>query len=161
ALARDFVESGYDVRRLERTILMSRTYQLSSTPNDTNRLDKTNYSHSYVRPLMAEVVVDLLNTAIGTEQRWGNDAPAGSRAIEVGAGRVPAQPGAYAFRIFGRPPRTTACDCERSLEAGLPQKLYLIADPAIKSKLEEPNNRLKKLLADYPDDKAALDELFL
>jgi hypothetical protein len=161
ALARDFVESGYDVRRLERTILMSRTYQLSSTPNDTNRLDKTNYSRSYVRPLMAEVVVDLLNTAMGTEQKWGNDAPAGARAIEVGASRVTDPTVAYAFRIFGRPPRTTACDCERSLEAGLPQKLYLIADPAIKSKLEEPNNRLKKLLADYPDDNAALDELFL
>src|SRR5205823_5427998 len=30
ALAKDFVESGYDIRRLERAILTSRTYQLSA-----------------------------------------------------------------------------------------------------------------------------------
>src|SRR5262249_50306692 len=93
--------------------------------------------------------------------KFGNDAPPGSRAIEVGASRVADPTVAYAFRIFGRPPRTTACDCERTLEAGLPQKLYLVGDPAIKGKIDDPNNRLKKLLTDPKDDDAALDDLFL
>src|SRR5262249_21300555 len=44
ALAADFVKGGYDIRALERRILLSRTYQLSSTPNETNRLDKNNYA---------------------------------------------------------------------------------------------------------------------
>src|SRR5207237_1092279 len=34
ALAADFVKSGYDLRKLERTILASRTYQLSYLPNE-------------------------------------------------------------------------------------------------------------------------------
>src|SRR5205823_8466121 len=91
ALAKEFVDSKYDIRKLERTILLSRTYQLSSTPNETNKLDKNNYSHCYVRPLMAEAVVDVLNAAIGVSENFGNDAPAGVRAVEVGASRVAGQ----------------------------------------------------------------------
>src|SRR5206468_1883607 len=82
----------------------------------TNKLDKNNYSHAYVRPMMAEVVVDVLNAGIGVTENFGNDAPTGCRAIEVGASRVNNQTVNYAFRIFGRPPRTTACDCERAAD---------------------------------------------
>jgi uncharacterized protein DUF1553 len=141
--------------------LNSRTYQLSFTSNATNRFDRTNYSHSYVRPLMAEVVVDVLSAATGVPENFGNDAPTGSRAIEVGASRLQNQAVNYAFRIFGRPPRTTACDCERSMEPGLPQKLFLMADTALYNKMRAPNNCLKQMLADKTDDNEALDELFL
>jgi hypothetical protein len=161
ALARDFVASGYDIRKLERTILLSRTYQLTFAPNATNKLDRTNYARSYVRPLMAEIVVDTLNGALGVQENWGPDAPAGVRAIEVGSSRITNQTVGYAFRIFGRPPRTTACDCERTVEPGLPQKLFLLADQTLRDKLQNPNNRLKTLLAEHKDDAEALDELFL
>jgi hypothetical protein len=161
ALAHDFVAHRYDIRALERTVLNSRTYQLSSTVNETNRFDRINYSHAYVRPMMAEVVVDVLNAALGTTENFGPDVLPGTRAIEIGASRL--QNGAvnYAFRIFGRPPRTTACDCERAMDPALPQKLYLMADPALLTKLRAPQNRLKKLLTEKRDDNAALDELFL
>jgi hypothetical protein len=158
ALARYFVENHYDIRALERAVLNSRAYQLSSVPNATNRLDRTNFSHAYVRPLMAEVVVDMLDDALGTQEKWGPDAPAW-RAIEVGASRVNNGAVAYAFRVFGRPPRASACDCERTLEPGLPQKLFLIADPSVQAKLRGPN-RLNALLKSK-DDEAVLDELFL
>jgi hypothetical protein len=161
ALAKDFVDSKYDIRKLERTILLSRTYQLSSTPNETNKFDRNNYSHCYVRPLMAEVVVDVLNAACGTTEDYGNDAPKGVRAIEVGSSRVNAQVN-QVFRTFGRPPRTTACDCERAMEPALAQKLFLMADSLIDQKISRtPNNRLKDLLARHPDDDGALEELFL
>src|SRR5262249_57308597 len=55
ALAKDFVKNKFDIRKMEKTILMSRTYQLSCEPNETNKFDKVNYARSYVRPLMAEV----------------------------------------------------------------------------------------------------------
>ncbi len=48
------------------------------------------------------------------------------------------------------------------MEAGLPQKLFLMADPNLcKQKLEASNNRLKTLLKNEKDDDKALDELFL
>ncbi len=39
ALAKDFAEHGYDMRHLIRTIMLSRTYQLSVKPNDFNKDD--------------------------------------------------------------------------------------------------------------------------
>jgi hypothetical protein len=161
ALARDFADHKYDLRALERTILLSRTYQLSRLPNASNRFDRVNYAHSYVRPLMAEVVVDALNAALGVKETFGPEVPAGCRAIEVGSSRVQNASVAYVFRIFGRPPRTTACDCERAMGPGLPQKLFLMADPAMQTKLRDPNNRLKALLASKKTDDEVLDELFL
>jgi hypothetical protein len=159
ALARDFVKNKYDIRKLERTILNSRTYQLTSAVNATNKHDRINYAHAYVRPLMAEVVVDTLDAATGSKERWGVEAPEGCRAIEVGASRLNNQAVNYVFRVFGRPPRATACDCERSMDAGLPQKLYLMADPVMYDKIQKAD-RLTSILA-KTDDKEALDELYL
>ena len=85
ALAQDFIAHEYDIRHLERTILTSRTYQLCSDTNASNRLDRNNYSHGYVRPMMAEVVVDVLNTALGVSEDFKNDGPPNCRATEVGA----------------------------------------------------------------------------
>lgn len=161
ALASDFVANRYDLRRLERTLLSSRTYQLSSATNATNRLDRNNYSHSYVRPLMAEVMVDMLNAALGASEKFGAEAPPGARAIEIGASRLNNPQVAYAFRIFGRPPRTTACDCERGMEPGLVQRLYFLADGTMTQKLAAPKGRLKTTLDTIKDDAQALEELFL
>jgi hypothetical protein len=160
ALAKDFVASGYDIRKLERTILNSRTYQLSSAVNATNKFDRNSYSHSFLRPMMAEVAVDVINDALGVKEKFGPEAPPDCRAVEVGASRVTGSL-AVAFRVFGRPPRTTACDCERASDPGLPQTLFLMADDGIIGKVKAPDNRLKQLLADQKDDDAALDELFL
>jgi hypothetical protein len=173
ALAKDFIEHGFDLRHLERQILTSRVYQLSSRTNATNKLDRNNYAHSYVRPLMAEVVVDVVNAALGVAENFGPAGNAknvnplarsirpGSRAIEVGASTVPNQTLAYAFRIFGRPPRTAACDCERAMEPALPQKLYLMTDTNVLAKLQAPTGRLQTLLKSDKTDEQVLEELFL
>ncbi|MFO0928124.1 MAG: DUF1549 and DUF1553 domain-containing protein [Gemmataceae bacterium] len=162
ALAARFVHSGYDIRDLEKAVLMSRTYQLSSTPNDTNRLDRTNFARGYVRPMMAEVIADVLNAALDTTEKWGpGEGVAGAHAIEVGSSRVQNQSVNYLFRVFGRPPRTSACDCERAMDPALPQKLFLLADPNLQVKLRTGTNRVAKLARAKTDDLAALEELFL
>lgn len=161
ALAKEFVADKYDIRALERKILLSRTYQLTAVPNETNRLDHTNYSHANIRPMMAEVMVDVLDAVLGVSEVFGPEMPAGSRAIEIGASRAQNASVNYVFRIFGRPPRTAACDCERAADPGLPQKLYLMADPTIQQKLQAPQGRVRKLLAAEKDDNKVLDELFL
>ncbi len=161
-LARSFVQGKFDIRALEKSILMSRTYQLSSTPNDTNRLDRINYARSYVRPLMAEVVVDMLNGALGVSEKWSlSEAAPGAHSIEIGASRVQNGNVNYVFRVFGRPPRTTACDCERAMDPALPQKLFLLADPNLQQKLNQAGNRLNELLREKRDDMEVLEELFL
>ena len=85
----DFVAHGYDIRRLERTILNSRTYQRSSQPErDEPRRPRRTSPAPMPRPMMAEVVVDVLNAALGVAGDFGPDAPPGGRAIEVATNRV-------------------------------------------------------------------------
>src|SRR5262249_18813822 len=143
-------------------ILLSRTYQTSSTTNATNRFDKVNYAHAYVRPMMAEVVVDVLNGALGTTETFGNDAPSGVRCIEVGSSRITNGTVSYVLRIFGRPPRPPACDCERAMEPGLGQKLFMMADQTIVQRIKEAQQkRLQPLLSSKMSNDEVLDELFL
>jgi Protein of unknown function (DUF1553) len=159
ALAAEFVAGGYDIRNFERSILNSRVYQLSSRPNASNKHDRTNYARAYPRPMAAEVVLDVLNDALGATEDFGGDAPAGSRAIEVATNRVQAPHAARVFRVFGRPARATTCDCERPTGPALPQTLYLMSDPAQLRKLT--GGRLRTLLAGSMSDNELIDELFL
>jgi hypothetical protein len=161
-LALEFTKSGYNIRHLEQMILQSRTYQQSSIPNESNKFDKNNFARSYVRPMMAEQVVDVLNSAIGVEETFNGDAPAGRKMIEVGSSRLNNPNLAYALRIFGRPARTTACDCERAAEPALPQTLFRMTDPSIVTKLKATTNRPSKLAKDKSlTDEQVIDELFL
>ncbi len=161
ALARDFIEKKYDIRHIERTILNSRTYQLSHKPNATNALDTNNFSRSFVRPMMAEIVVDTLNSALGVGEKFGPEAPPDCRAIELGASRLQNPSVMHVLRVFGRPPRTAACDCERAMDPALPQKLYTMTDPILLAKFKAPEGRLQKLLKTDKTDDELLDELFL
>ena len=121
--------------------------------------------------MMAEVVVDVLNSALGVTEPFGPEVPAGSHAIEVGSTRVAAKNATFVFRVFGRPPRTSACDCERASEPALPQMLYLMADQAVLDKLRgtmtagkgeaRADGRLAKLFRSKLTDNEMLDELFL
>ena len=67
----------------------------------------------------------------------------------------------YVLRIFGRPPRTTACDCERAMDPALPQTLYRMTDPAIQAKLRAKDNRINALLRTKKTDDEIFEELFL
>ncbi len=159
---------------MERLILSSRVYQFSSRTNETNKLDKNNYAHSYVRPMMAEVVVDVLNSALGTSEVFAPTPNLKAKvkinlpsmksdihAIELGTSLVQSPTAAYAFRIFGRPPRSSACDCERAMDPALPQKLYLMTDPILMGKFNNPTGRLQGLLKSKMSDEEILEELFL
>jgi hypothetical protein len=161
ALAREFVAHGFRLRHLERAILNSRAYQLSSVTNPSNRWDRTGYSHNYPRPMMAEAVIDAVGAALDMPETFGPDARSGSRAIEVGASRVRDLNLAYALRTFGRPERSVPCDCERTKGPALPQSLYLMADPELLDRLGSSRGRLARLLKSSMTDDRVLEELFL
>jgi hypothetical protein len=166
-LAQEFVASGFNVRQLEKQILMSRTYQLSSQPNDSNVFDKNNFAHSYVRPLMAEQVVDVLNSALGVDEDALDQYAKGTKMTEVGATLLGNQGGGkanqlgYILRIFGRPPRTTACDCERAMEPALPQTLFRMTDPNLMRKINDPSGRAALAAKKKQSDEEAVEDLFL
>lgn len=159
-LASDFRQHKFDIRHIERTILNSRTYQLSAEPNESNKHDRNSYSRSFPRRMMAEVVVDVLNTGLGVTENFGPEVQPNARAIEVAPNRL-AQNAALTnvFRVFGRPPRTSTCDCERPAEPTLPQTLYVMTDPSLQAKIT--GGRLRVLLASKKTDAEVVEEMFL
>jgi hypothetical protein len=159
ALAREFVEHHFDIHHLESVILHSRTYQLSSRPNASNAEDRGNYARAYPRRLMAEVVADALDAALGATEDFGPGLPPRCRAIEAAPNRVQNAHLAMIFRTFGRPARMATCDCERSAEPAVPQTLFLMSDPVLLKKLT--TGRLAKLLAEKKSDGDVIEELFL
>ncbi len=163
ALAAEFTRSGFDICKLERDILLSRTYQLDYNTNNTNKFDKNNFSHAYIRPLMAEQVVDVLNSALGVDETFAalDGAPTGTKVVEVGSSRIANPNLAYALRIFGRPPRTTACDCERAAEPALPQTLFRMTDASILAKFVDQKGRIAALARSKLTDEELVEELFL
>lgn len=83
-LASRFVEEGWSIKKLQRAILLSSTYQLSSTPNpayaDVDPDNKLLWRHN-LRPLSFEELHDALLAIAGTldlSQVGGKSVPIGS-----------------------------------------------------------------------------------
>jgi hypothetical protein len=130
-LVAGFIDSGYDMKWLHRTIANSHTYQRSWRPNDTNRRDSRNFSHAILRRLPAEVAVDAIiqATASDTKLKTLNTEK------EMERRKIGQHPKSYQTRaidfsllIFGKPLRTTNCDCERQSQPTLLQSLYVRND---------------------------------
>jgi hypothetical protein len=161
-LAQDFIESGFDLKHLHRRILSSRTYQLSWQPNDSNRLDERNFSHALLRRMPAEVVLDAINQVTGSQDDFGSaTAPLGTRAINLAPSRLRGGGPEYALSIFGRPLRTQTCDCERGVETGLAQAMYLLNDEDVNTKINNTSGKLAKTVKRIKDDRQLLEELYL
>jgi hypothetical protein len=165
ALAQDFAEHKFDQKHLIRTIMNSRTYQLSAIPNATNRDDETNFSHTIVRSLPAEALLDAIGQVTGVPASF-DGYPAGTRAAQIPSlpglqRKVPSEPGTKFLRQFGKPERLLSCSCERSDNTTLAQALQLIAGNLLDTGLRTPDNRLGKLLKAGKSNAEIVDELFL
>ncbi|MCA9115524.1 MAG: DUF1553 domain-containing protein, partial [Planctomycetaceae bacterium] len=129
-LTEEFIAHGYDMKWLHREICRSRTYQLSWRPNETNAKDERNFSRAVIRRLPAEVLMDaaiLATAGTAVQQAYAGN----TKNRKIGQHPVSFQARAidYSLLIFGKPLRTTNCDCERQSEPTLLQSLYLRNDP--------------------------------
>jgi hypothetical protein len=156
ALAEHLHEVEFDLKRFTKTLLNSRLYQLSSTPNDSNRDDARNFSHATDKSLAAEVLLDAICQATGVSEEF-NGWPEGYRAIQIWDNRMPS----YFFRIFGRPVRATVCECERSDEPSITQALHLLNAPEIAAKIVHRKGRARRLADSELSVEEIVEELFL
>jgi hypothetical protein len=166
ALTDDLVQHRFDLKHLVRRIMNSRTYQLASQPNATNREDEINCSHTLVRPLQAEALLDAVARVLEVPVHF-NGYPRGLRAGQL--------PGVPAFQprgtrltdaekflqMFGRPERLLTCECERANDSTLGQAFQLISGELLNGMLAEPDNRLGRLLKEGKSDPVILDEFYL
>lgn len=159
-LARDFAESGYDVRHLIRVITNSQAYGLTSAPNESNRGDLQSYSRFYPRRMPAEVLLDGISQVLDVPTTFPGGPgtfPAGTRAIDLPDENVTST----FLDVFGRPARTTACECERSDEPALSQALELVNSSEIQRKLSHQNGYVARLIGNSNSHESNTNDIFL
>ncbi|MBB5036989.1 DUF1549 and DUF1553 domain-containing protein [Prosthecobacter dejongeii] len=158
ALAKHFIESGFDLKSVVRVITQSHTYQLSAMPNEHNAVDRQNFSHYYPKRMQAEVLLDAMDLITGAKSDFA-DLPPGTRAISLPDNSYNR---ASAFlKVFGRPEGASVCECERLQSASLAQSLHLMNASDVKAKLVTNNGRADTLSkAEMPEPKR-IRELYL
>ncbi|NNE92720.1 MAG: DUF1553 domain-containing protein [Verrucomicrobiales bacterium] len=149
-------KNDFDAKALIRLITASRTYQLSSEPLPENEMDELNFARALFKRLPAEVLMDAVCDVTGVPEKF-TGVPAGHRAIQL----WDSQTQHYFLKLFGRPARTTPCECERATGASISQALHLMNSPNIQTKLAHQNGRLAALVQSQPNDSKLFEELYL
>ena len=156
-LAEDFVEHGYDLHHLIRTITNSKAYQLSSVPVPSNRDDEVNFSRYYLRRLTAEQLADSVVQVTGVPQDYLGYYP-GVRAVNLDD---PGVPSAF-LDMFDRPKRDAA-KCERSESVSLRQAMHMLVGDTVNEKIKESGQRgeLGRLIRAGKTDEEIVDHFYL
>jgi hypothetical protein len=170
ALAKDFIDHGYDVKHAMRTVMNSAAYQRSAKPVPGNAGDDRFYSHYLIRRLSAEVILDAYSQVTGVPTPFnqlnsgGRDGvsgydgyPLGTRALQLPDALVVSP----FLDAFGRPERAQTCSCERQQDSSVGQALHLNNGKTLNDKIRAKGSRLETWLAEKVGDEEAVRRLFL
>ena len=161
-LATRFVKYDFDQRALIRDICNSRTYQLASQPNATNKLDDRQFSRARLRRLRADVLLDSIIKVTEWDRPFRN-FPKGTKAIQF----YPRTPGDTSqplwfddfLKTFGRSSRNSICSCETRGEPTLSQTLHMIVGKNISNAINA--GLVTRLLQRGDGPSALIEELFI
>ena len=155
ALAQHFIDSGFNLKQLIRAIMVSRLYQLSSTPTEQNASDHRFYSHYMVKRLAAEPLLDAIDQVTESATKFKN-LPPGTRAIELPDAEYPN----YFLNTFAKPKRASVCECERTPDQNLSQALHIVNGDILTDKLADANGRVARLLKEKKSHEETVTELY-
>ena len=159
-LAYDFAANGYDVKQLIREITISYAYRLSANPNETNAEDSQCFARYYPKRLSAEVLLDGISQVLDVPTVFPGGPgvfPEGMRAVNL-----PDENVRFNFLdVFGRPARTSACECERTVDPALSQALELVNSKEIQRKLTDKNGYIEQLASNQKTHSVNVREIFV
>jgi hypothetical protein len=160
ALAQDFIKHGYRFKPVIRSILNSRTYQLSAEfrgKQSTLAAKPDRYfTRSIVRMLEAEQIIDAISSATGVPERFPN-YPLGTRAVALAEGAVNHK----FLQAFTKPIRDVGCECARETDPTLNQVIHLLNNPELLNKIESPQSRLGGWLETNKTTAEIVERLYL
>ena len=145
------------MKKLVRDICTSRTYQLASASNASNRDDDAFFSHAKLRRLRADVLLDSISSATGVITNFGS-YPTGFRALQLYEGNR--RSGNYFLKTFGISSRDSVNVSETRLEPTLAQTLHLINGDTIEGKIGR-STVVSELLAQKKSPDVILDNLYI
>ena len=155
AITKDFVDRGYDVRGLVRTIMLSEAYQRAAEPNATNGADDRYLSRYVPRRLPAEVMLDTLSQATGVPEAFAG-YPRGTRAMQLPDTRIES----YFLSVFGRPEREITSTSERMQDPTLTQALHAINGETMNDKLAASQGLVATLAGAATPNDVVVERLF-
>ena len=141
---------NYDQKKLVRDICLSRTYQLSATATEANKMDEMFFSHARLRRLRADVLFDSLAQALEYKHMFRRSSA--ERALVMFEGGRRDNFNQYFFKTFGQARRESVCACEDRKEATLSQTLHLINGQTIDKTFTRNPQLIPRLMKEHPDD---------
>lgn len=157
-LALHFISSGFRFKALHRLILNSRTYQLAAhtpdRPGGTDPLERALFARYEPRKLPAEALLDAISQVTGVPQQF-NGYPVGTSPKEL----IASIGATHFLTTFGFPRRDVMEP--RPDGPSLGQALLMMNNEAVRGKLAGESSVLTALLDQHPDNRAAVNELYL
>jgi Protein of unknown function (DUF1553)/Protein of unknown function (DUF1549) len=153
ALADLLVHERFDLRALYRRLCASSTYQQARAADG---VPAALYAGHHARRLGAEALLDAIGAVTGVPTRYPGQ-PAGTPATALPGGRTNVR----FLDVFGRPPRDSACTCDRRSEPTLGQALHLVNGDTMAQKIAHRDGHLQRALAAGTAAEVMLDELFV
>ena len=157
-LQRELVSSRYDIKHIFRLILNSRTYQQSAIARGDRSVSETLFACYPVRRLDAEVLVDALDWFGGTGQSYESRIPEPftwipeeQRTIALADGSITST----FLMMFGRPPRDTGLESERSTDSTDAQRLFMLNSTDVYNRISR-SIRLRRITMAAGGDRAKL-----
>jgi hypothetical protein len=101
-------------------------------------------------------LLDMVSQSLGVPEKFGG-APGVTRAVQLWDSKA-----RHDFlKLFGRPSRASACECERTREPSVSQVLNLLNSPDIQAKLTHEAGTVARLVRTQKDDAKLVEELYL
>ena len=139
-LESELIDAHYDLKRLYRLILNSQTYQLSCVPADAAPEGAAHFASYPLRRLEAEVLIDALNEITGSSEKYSSAIPEPFTFIPDDMRSISLPDGSITspfLDTFGRSPRDTGLESERSIRPTGAQRLHLLNSSHVLRKIEQ------------------------
>ena len=146
-LERELTASRYDLKHIYRLILNSTTYQLSCIPRTRGPDAEAHFAHYPIRRLDAEVLIDALCQITASTEQYSSMIPEPFTFIPQRCRSIALPDGSITssfLEMFGRPPRDTGVESERSNSPTAAQCLHLLNSSHVRQKIET-SGRLRAL----------------
>jgi hypothetical protein len=162
-LEKELHSAHYDLKHVFRLILNSKTYQLSSIPQDDNPREEAFFSHYPPRRLEAEALIDAICQITGAGEKYTSPIPEpftfipeNLRSIELADGSISSS----FLELFGRPARDTGLESERNNRPSASQELHLLNSTHIRRKIEQ-SQKIRELLQAKKTPREIVEDVYL
>jgi hypothetical protein len=153
-LSQEFVKSQFNIKHLQREILLSEAYQRSSLMPEDQKNKPESFLTAFEKRLSAEQLMNSVLEALGERNYYhsqkSNDVPKSKDSLETIRAKF--------LKAFANPPR----EPEDEIETSLKSALFFLNDPLILNWLNTPREgNLAFRLSKIDSNETAIEEIYL